>query len=114
MYTDSMITDGMLCVGFAAGGKDACQGDSGGPIFFDNGIEQILVGIVSWGYGCAQTNRYGVYARVSSYLSFLERGVGARPARPSLPAEPAEHHTHHPGKINPKITEGINGLEVGA
>jgi len=91
----------MLCAGFSAGGKDACQGDSGGPIFFDNGVEQVLVGIVSWGYGCAQPNRYGVYARVSSFLNFLERGVGAT----TLQSHP------HPGRINPKITAGINGLE---
>jgi transmembrane serine protease 9 len=98
------ITDGMLCAGYAAGGKDACQGDSGGPIFYDNGVEQVLVGIVSWGYGCAQPNAYGVYARVSSYLNFLERGVGAITAE--NPPHPTPQH-----QINQKILDGIHGLK---
>jgi secreted trypsin-like serine protease len=96
------ITEGMLCAGFKAGGRDACQGDSGGPLFYDNGVEQVLVGIVSWGYGCAQPDAYGVNARVSSYLNFLERGVGAITA---------EHHPHDHHKINQKILDGIHGLE---
>jgi secreted trypsin-like serine protease len=99
------ITEGMLCAGFAAGGKDACQGDSGGPIFFDNGIDQVLVGIVSWGYGCAEPNRYGVYARVSNYLNFLERGDGVVSAEGHL-----RSYRHVKPKINQKITDGIHGL----
>lgn len=45
----NMTTDRMICAGYKEGGKDACQGDSGGPMV-QNGI---LVGIVSWGKGCA-------------------------------------------------------------
>lgn len=51
----------MICFGFAEGGKDACQGDSGGPLVVGN--EQ--VGVVSWGYGCAQPHWPGVYAKVA-------------------------------------------------
>ena len=56
------ITENMLCAGLDGGGKDACQGDSGGPLTRGN----TLVGITSWGAGCAFPNYYGVYARVSS------------------------------------------------
>jgi secreted trypsin-like serine protease/predicted small lipoprotein YifL len=55
------ITDRMICAGKAGGGQDTCQGDSGGPLTLGNS----LVGVVSWGRGCAQKNFYGVYARVS-------------------------------------------------
>ena len=58
----------------SAGGVDACQGDSGGPLVskgtgVDTGYS--LIGVVSWGSGCASPNYYGVYAKVSKYLDWI-------------------------------------------
>lgn len=50
-----LLSDDMLCAADTA--KDSCQGDSGGPLFVpgnhSSGALDAQVGIVSWGFGCA-------------------------------------------------------------
>lgn len=55
-----------FCAGYAKGGKDSCRQDSGGPLFRRGKTAQddVQVGIVSWGDGCAQPNKPGVYDRL--------------------------------------------------
>ncbi|CAB3361304.1 Hypothetical predicted protein [Cloeon dipterum] len=55
------MTPRMLCAGFRQGQKDACQGDSGGPLAAGG----VLVGIVSWGAGCARPGLPGVYTNLA-------------------------------------------------
>lgn len=64
-----------VCAGLAQGGKDSCQGDSGGPLFRKRGGQSELVGIVSFGYGCAQANTPGVYTKVSHYIDWIEKNL---------------------------------------
>ncbi len=72
MYNGGVIASNEICAGYAAGGVDTCQGDSGGPMFRrDAANAWIQVGIVSWGDGCAQRNKPGVYTQVSFFASTI-------------------------------------------
>ncbi|EED93807.1 trypsin-like serine protease, partial [Thalassiosira pseudonana CCMP1335] len=66
-YT-GLITESMICAKDYY--QDSCQGDSGGPLVVkgsnSDGAGDVLVGVVSWGIGCASPQFPGVYARVSS------------------------------------------------
>ena len=53
-----------------------CQGDSGGPfVCLNNENKALLTGIVSFGSGCAYAGYYGVYARVTKILGWIESNL---------------------------------------
>eukprot|EP00584_Thalassiosira_punctigera_P027200 CAMPEP_0172576890 /NCGR_PEP_ID=MMETSP1067-20121228/137953_1 /TAXON_ID=265564 ORGANISM="Thalassiosira punctigera, Strain Tpunct2005C2" /NCGR_SAMPLE_ID=MMETSP1067 /ASSEMBLY_ACC=CAM_ASM_000444 /LENGTH=755 /DNA_ID=CAMNT_0013369569 /DNA_START=150 /DNA_END=2417 /DNA_ORIENTATION=- len=88
-YGCNQITENMMCA--TRPGQDSCQGDSGGPIF--DALTQRQVGIVSWGYGCADSRYPGVYSRISSQYNWIKAQIdnyssgGTSPPVPQVPGE---------------------------
>ena len=66
------LAESSICA--AAPGKDTCQGDSGGPLFTVGSDGKVtLIGLTSYGQGCADPNYAGVYSRVSTFVDWVKK-----------------------------------------
>jgi trypsin len=107
-YTIS--SENAFCAG--AKGYDSCQGDSGGPIVSIDPIrgDTVLVGIVSWGNGCAREGFPGVYTRAAQFRPWIEEVTGINfPARRIrsvvVPKSQVEKPSAPPQNVNISVTE---------
>jgi len=79
----------MFCAGGERGKSDSCKGDSGGAFVREaqreTGKEKrwawVAAGLVSWGNGCAQKDRYGYYTRVYPFLDWIEKTMKENSAK---------------------------------
>ena len=66
-----------FCAGDGKGGNDTCKGDSGGAFVREgkreDGYRWVATGVVSWGEGCAQKNKYSYYTRVLTFIDWIKK-----------------------------------------
>ena len=75
--TETFQPEVSFCAGDGKGGNDTCKGDSGGAFVREgkrgDAYRWVATGIVSWGEGCAQKNKYGYYTRVYTYIDWIKK-----------------------------------------
>ncbi|XP_045596680.1 transmembrane protease serine 6 [Procambarus clarkii] len=73
-YPEHPITNNHICAGYRRGSTDACAGDSGGPLVCEDkqGVWTVH-GVTSFGMGCGDSGRYGVYTKVVNYVPWINR-----------------------------------------
>ena len=56
-------------------GSPTCNHIIIGPLTFNDNGQETLVGVVSWGVGCAVKHNPGVYARITHVLPWIKKGL---------------------------------------
>jgi hypothetical protein len=75
-YQTLQISEGQFCTtSFKSYGKDTCQGDSGGPLIISEGDNNYLLGVTSFGIGCAQPASAGVNTFVPFYKDWIDKTI---------------------------------------
>ena len=74
---DYEINDYQLCAGYKRGGVDTCSGDSGGPLMClmdipGHGQRWTVYAVTSFGEGCGDGGKYGIYTQVPSFLDWID------------------------------------------
>lgn len=113
-YLSGQVTAAMLAAGdLASGGIDTCQADSGGPLFVHHFDKFYQIGITSWGEGCADAGKPGVYTRVSSFVDWIEGHTGPLSDYPDVTISVPGVASSNTTTITLSFTEDVTGLVIG-
>ncbi|XP_055945560.1 plasma kallikrein-like [Argiope bruennichi] len=74
-YDTYPITQTVICAGYKQGRVDSCAGDSGGPLLVQKKGRWTLFGVTSFGDGCGEKGKYGIYSSVPKYVKWIRRVV---------------------------------------
>lgn len=106
----SGLLNSQICAGELSGGEDSCAGDSGGPLLLSSRGQDTLIGVVSYGFSCAQPGNLGVYTSVPSYLSWIAettRDASTNNSDIPLPTVYSESYGDFTSVCQPKIVEPV-------
>lgn len=108
------VDDSILCAGGEAS-EDACTGDAGSPLTIQSSSTggDLLIGIVSAGYGCGQEGVPGFYTRTASLTEFIKGYTLGTKWSSSVPVKaPAIGVTVAPAVVNEDRSASIGSLEL--